>query len=91
MQGTMLNLHFICYVYTEVKTAIIICYCKFGNFCEVFIFAKIKSLRNVEINLLFTYEGKSCHSREFLRRKSMSFNAIHENIIFLKISKTTVC
>ena len=40
------------------------CYCKFGNFCEGFIFAKLG-----EITLSFTYEGKSCHTREFLRRK----------------------
>ena len=32
-------------------------------------FREIKSSRNGEITLSFTYEGKSCHSREFLRRK----------------------
>ena len=32
-------------------------------------FVKIKSSRIGEITLSFTDEGKSCHSREFLRRK----------------------
>ena len=51
-------------------------YCKFGNIREDFIFAKlmrsfvkIRSSRNGEITLSFTDEGKSCHSRDFLRRK----------------------
>ena len=32
-------------------------------------FVKIKSSRNGEITLSFTDEGKSCHRREFSRRK----------------------
>ena len=44
-------------------------YCKFRNFRGGFIFVKIKSLRNGEITLSFTDEGKSCHSRAFLHRR----------------------
>ena len=40
--------------------------CKFGNFREGFIFAKIKSSRNGEIALSFTDIGKTCPSRKFL-------------------------
>ena len=49
-------------------------YCKFGIFCEGFIFAKLgslvktKSSRNVEITRLSlsgTYIGKSCPSLDF--------------------------
>ena len=56
-------------------SAVTIIYCKFGNFREGFIFesfVKIKSSRNGEVTLSFTVEGKSCHSREFLRRKYFS-------------------
>ena len=38
-------------------------------FASVFGFVKMKSSRNGEIILSFTDEGRSCHSREFLRRK----------------------
>ena len=47
-------------------------YCKFGNFHECFIFAKLRSfvkikpLRNGEITLSFTDVGKSSPSHEFL-------------------------
>ena len=47
-------------------------YCKFGNFREGFIFAKlrsfvkIKSSQNGEITLSFTFIGKSCPSSKFL-------------------------
>ena len=49
-------------------------YCKFGNFCEDFIFGetwhmqsfvKIKPSRNGKIALLFIDIGKSCISHEF--------------------------
>ena len=52
-------------------------------------FIKIKSSRNGEITLSFTDEGKSCHGRDFLRRKYV-FKAIRENKILAKISKSTV-
>ena len=52
-------------------------------------FVKIKSSRNGEITLSFTDEGKSCHTREFLRCEFV-FNAIRENKIIAKISKFTV-
>ena len=47
-------------------------YYKFGNFCEGFIFAKLrsflktKSSRNGDITLSFIDIGKSCPSRNFL-------------------------
>ena len=47
-------------------------YCKFGNFCEGFIFAKLrsflktKSSRNGDITLSFIDIGKSCPCRNFL-------------------------
>ena len=39
-------------------------YCKFGNFLEYFIFAKIKPLE-IAKSLSFIDIGKSCPSREF--------------------------
>ena len=47
-------------------------YCKFGHFCEGFIFAKLRSfvktnpLKNGENTLSFTDIGTSCPSHEFL-------------------------
>ena len=52
-------------------------------------FVKIKSSRNGEITLSFTDEGKSCHDRDFLRRKYV-FKAIRENKILARISESTV-
>ena len=49
-------------------------------------FVKIKSSQNGEINLSFTYEGKSCHNRECLHHKYV-FNAIRENKILTEISE----
>ena len=47
-------------------------YCKFGNFREGFIYAKLrenKSSRNGKITLSFTDLGKSCPSHEILTTK----------------------
>ena len=52
-------------------------------------FKKIRSLRNAEITLSFTDEGKLCQSRDFYVAY-MSFKAIRENKILTKISKFTV-
>ena len=53
-------------------------------------FREIKSSRNGEIIMLFTYIGKLCHSRDFFYVANMSFNAIRENKILAKISEFTV-
>ena len=69
-------------------------YCKFGNFREGFIFAKLriyakyrenKILAKYEITLLITDIGKSCPSRKFLKLQ-VCLNAICENKILTKIS-----
>ena len=58
-----------------IRDSTTIQYCKFGNFCEGYIlaklricevFMKIKSSRNAEITQSFTDIGKSCPSRTFL-------------------------
>ena len=61
-------------------------YCKFENFREGFIlaklrinFVKIKPLRNREITLSSTDKGKTCPSHELFGVANMSFKAIHEN------------
>ena len=52
-------------------------------------FVKIKFLRNGEITLSFTYEGKLCHTREFLCG-NMSLNAIHANFrIYSSLSEVS--
>ena len=58
------------------KVPCTVCYCKFGNFSEGFIFAKLciymqsfmkmKSSQKGEITLSFTDIVKSSHSREFI-------------------------
>ena len=77
-------------------------YCKFGNFREDFIFAKLriyaymrsfvktKSSGNAKITMSFSDICKSCPSREFLASKIFCFNVIHENEILAKISGFTV-
>ena len=51
---------------------------------------KIKPLQNDEIALLFTDIDESYPSREFLMLHYMSFNAIRENRIPVKIYEFTV-
>ena len=63
------------YEYQRCKVETQMYYCKFGNVCEGFIFAKYakfrekKTLRNGEITPSFIDKGKSCPSSEFYRRK----------------------
>ena len=52
-------------------------------------FVKIKSSQNGEITLSLTDKGKACQSRDFYVA-NMSFNAICENKILVKISEFTV-
>ena len=52
-------------------------------------FVKIKSSRNAEITLSFTYICKSCPCREFLATQ-ICLNAVRENKIIAKISGFTV-
>ena len=74
----------------EPNQGIIEAYCKFGNFCEVFSFVKMKSSRFHSITLSFTDIGKSCPSRDFLMSQ-ICLIAIRENKILAKISEFTVC
>ena len=73
----------------KVYHSVFVIYCKFGNFGDGFIFAKLKLLQNCEMTLLFTDVGKSHPNHKFLTWK-MSFNAIPENKILTKISEFTV-
>ena len=63
--------------------------CKFGNFCDGFIFAKFRDPRNGEITLSFTDIGKSCSSQNF-NVANMSFNVIREKIFSRKCTVFTV-
>ena len=61
-------------------------YCKFGTFCEGFIFAlKIKHSHIDGTILLSSNEEKSCTSRDFFFNVLMLFVKI-ENIILVNIS-----
>ena len=57
--------------YENAEKTLILEYCKFGNFCEGFIFAnmrnfaKVKYSQNGKITLSFTDIGKSCPSCKF--------------------------
>ena len=65
-------------------------YCKFGNFREGFIIAKIKSSRNAENTMSLIDICKSCASREFLASQiCLLINVIRENKILAKISGFT--
>ena len=50
---------------------------------------KIKSSKNGKITLSFTDIDESCSSHEF-NVASMSFNAVRENKVLVKISEFTV-
>ena len=73
-------------------------YCKFENFGEGLIFAKLRMRsfvkripsRNGEITLSFTNIGKLCLSSIFFTVTNMFFSAIRENIILKKISEFTL-
>ena len=62
-------------------------YCKFGNFCEGFIFV---TLQNDEIILSFADVVKSCPCCQFFYVANMSFNAIHEKKFHTKFFEFTV-
>ena len=58
-------------------------------FSQNFTFRESKTSRNGKITLSFIDIGKPCFSRDF-SHYNMSFNAIRENKILAKISKSTV-
>ena len=71
-------------------------YCKFGNFREDFIFAKLriklKPSQNGKITLSFIDIGKACLSHEFLHVTNMSSNAILQySFTFKSLSKARSC
>ena len=75
-------------------------YCKFGNFCEGFIFAKfrrcesfvkIKPTQNGEITFSFTDVGSLSDAQVAnFKCEKMTFGATSENKILAKISVFTV-
>ena len=72
-------------------------YCKFGNFCEGFIFVKFRICKvsrkrpsgNDNITLRFTDVGNSCFRRKSICCKYV-FYGIRENKILITISEFTV-